>query len=310
MHLHLRGPTVFVDACRRQALRPQPTAARSSLRRVGVGLQRRSRVVAVGFSGCRRPAGRSGLGAEQAVRELGVDPFELLDRARARPARAARSSRTSCLRQRRTAIGCSWSGWATRRRRTSAGPAPRSLERPPACGTVATSIGSLADDDQLGALVEGLVLGGFGFSRRSDGAGAEPLTVTLTDLGAPSRGDARGGRRRRGRAGDGVVAGTLVRADARRTRRARPAGSLGTRGRRRRRTRPRGLGREAAGRRRVSAASSPSDAARRTTRGCCAWTTRPTKSRRRARRTSCSSARASRSTPVACRSSPVSRWRR
>ncbi|MBA2561110.1 MAG: leucyl aminopeptidase [Propionibacteriales bacterium] len=55
-------------------------------------------------------------------------------------------------------------------------------------GVTATSIASLADDDQLAAFVEGLVLGAFGFDRRSSANGddAHEPQVVLTDL-TPSR---------------------------------------------------------------------------------------------------------------------------
>ncbi|HSS68082.1 MAG TPA: leucyl aminopeptidase family protein [Nocardioidaceae bacterium] len=48
--------------------------------------------------------------------------------------------------------------------------------------TVATAIGARADDDQLAAFGEGVVLGGFRFSRKSERSKRKPATITLAGV--------------------------------------------------------------------------------------------------------------------------------
>jgi leucyl aminopeptidase len=141
-----------------------------------------ARVVAVGFSGSE---GRwtLGLGADRAVRDLGVDPFELLDRA------DVSSTGGDAVSHELLGVGGPGRlllvglGKETLRDYRRAGAVI--TRRASGLATVATSIGSLADDDQLAAFVEGVVLGGYGFSRRSADDTPAAVTVTLTDLGPP-----------------------------------------------------------------------------------------------------------------------------
>ncbi len=129
-----------------------------------------------------------GLGGEQALTNLGVDAFALLDRAKAKgeagevvslevfDAGAVEQVMLVGLGEERSRDY----------RRAGAAVARAARTRGPA----AASIGALADDDQLGAFAEGLVLGAFGFHRKSE----EPKpphapVVVLTDLAGPSRAD-------------------------------------------------------------------------------------------------------------------------
>ena len=131
-------------------------------------------------------AGRSALGAERhSSSDAGVDPVRRsLDRAEA-SGKGGEVVSHELLAQHGTVerLAPGRLGEETARDFRRAGAA---ITRAAAgCETVATSIGSLADDDQLGALVEGIVLGGFGFSRRSRSDGRQAPDVTLTDLGLP-----------------------------------------------------------------------------------------------------------------------------
>ena len=76
--------------------------------------------------------------------------------------------------------------------------------------TVATSLAALSDDAGLRALVEGLVLGSFGFHRRSDGAKEQPVSrVVLAGVSdAPERQQAL--ERALALAGAGWMARTLA----------------------------------------------------------------------------------------------------
>ena len=280
MHLHLRGPTVFVDACRRAAL---PTRARAAVGRTATSGDRPTRadVLAVGFTGAdgrwtlgagrrgrRRSAGRRPVRAARPRRAVGQGRrgrrHELLG-ARRPPSRlllvGLGDETTRDYRRAGAAITRAARRHADRRhldrlagrrrpaRGAGRGPRARRLRLQPHAPTTATP---------------------------------SPSTVTLTDLGA---------RRRRAER-DSVVDDAVARAMA--SWRARsyaltpsnekgpdPARGLGRGGRRRRRPRPRRLGRASGSQPRASAASSRSAAARRTTRGCCASTTRPRKRRRR-----------------------------
>ncbi|MEP6666390.1 MAG: leucyl aminopeptidase family protein [Nocardioidaceae bacterium] len=127
-----------------------------------------------------------GLGAEQALTELGIDPFALLDRAKAK----GRGGDVVSLEVFGTGAveQILLVGLGEERsvdyRRAGASVARAARTRGPA----ATSIGALADDDQLGAFAEGLVLGAFGFHRKSeDPKPPHAPVVVLSDLAGPSR---------------------------------------------------------------------------------------------------------------------------
>ena len=174
-----------------------------------------------------------GLAAEQALVELGVDPFALLDRAKASGdggevvslelfgvghADGSTGSTGSAGSTGSTGRGVDGDveqvmlvGLGTGRgqdyRRAGAVIARAARKRGPA----ATSIGALADDDQLAAFTEGLVLGSFGFSRKS-GDGKEPKApvVVLTDVSADEAAGGTGGASSR----QAVVDRATVRAKA------------------------------------------------------------------------------------------------
>ncbi|MFY9914738.1 MAG: M17 family peptidase N-terminal domain-containing protein, partial [Nocardioidaceae bacterium] len=152
-----------------------------------------ARIVAIGFSrgGDDTPAGASsqpgeyvvGLGAEQALRDLGIDPFAVLDRAQA----AGDGGEVVSLELFDQVGGSSVEqvmliGLGTGRgqdyRRAGAVLARTARDRGPA----ATSIAALADDDQLAAFTEGLVLGAFGFHRKSGENPAGAPRVVLTEM--------------------------------------------------------------------------------------------------------------------------------
>jgi leucyl aminopeptidase len=184
VHRHRRGPTVSEVS---QAEQPRPPLIEAS----SVSLaQTEASVLAVGFARDRGDAGdyTLGAGSDAALAALGVDGFELLQRARARGS-AGEVVAHEVLAADRLAlvvlVGLGDEG-SRAHRRAGAAIARTAKGR----GTCATSIGSLADDEELAAFVEGLVLGAFGFVRRSpprDAAGTEdeaagPLRVVLTDL--------------------------------------------------------------------------------------------------------------------------------
>lgn len=152
-----------------------------------------ARIVAIGFSrgGDDTPAGASsqpgeyvvGLGAEQALRDLGIDPFAVLDRAQA----AGDGGEVVSLELFDQVGGSSVEqvmliGLGTGRgqdyRRAGAVLARTARDRGPA----ATPIAALADDDQLAAFTEGLVLGAFGFHRKSGENPAGAPRVVLTEM--------------------------------------------------------------------------------------------------------------------------------
>jgi leucyl aminopeptidase len=144
-----------------------------------------ARVVAIGFTGSDGDY-TVGLGADQALASLDVDAFALLDRAKARGTGGS-------------VVTHEIFGHATIERVVLVGlgdQSPRDLRRAGAAvaraardrGPAATTLGALADDEQLGALVEGLVLGCFGFHRKTDQVKPPHAeTLVLTDLAGPSR---------------------------------------------------------------------------------------------------------------------------
>jgi leucyl aminopeptidase len=142
------------------------------------------RVVAVGFS----KAGADGeyvfgLEAEQALEELGVDPFALLDRAKASGSAGEVVGLELFGGDDQTTEQVMLVGLGQQEtqdyRRAGAVIARAARNR----GPVATSIGALADDEQLAAFSEGLVLGAFGFHRKS-GESKPPQSpiVVLSDM--------------------------------------------------------------------------------------------------------------------------------
>ncbi len=163
-----------------------------------------ARIVAVGFScadglpdgavrggagkGAEAGDGRGeyvvGLQAEQALGDLGVDPFALLDRAKATGSAGDVVSlelfggEDAPDVEQVMLVGLG-DGRAQDFRRAGAAIARAARTRGPA----ATSIGALADDSQLSAFCEGLVLGAFGFHRKSGETKAPKApVVVLTDL--------------------------------------------------------------------------------------------------------------------------------
>jgi leucyl aminopeptidase len=162
------------------------------------------KVLAVGFSRDDDEF-TIGLGADAALESLGLDPFGLLDRADA-DGSAGETVVHELLPDRATgpapgdveAVVLVGLGAGRPRDYRRAGAALTRVAR--VRSTVATSLGGLADDDQLAGLVEGLVLGGFGFLRRSAAGPQRGLDVTLTDV--------------RGRGRQHIVDGAIARAAA------------------------------------------------------------------------------------------------
>jgi leucyl aminopeptidase len=167
-----------------------------------------ARVVAVGFTRADSAVGKAGqseepgdyvlgLDAQQAVADLGVDAFTLLDRAKA----SGSAGEVVSLElfgfadedptvEQVMLVGLG-DGRGEDYRRAGAVVARTARRR----GPLATSIAALADDDQLGAFAEGLVLGAFGFHRKSEETKSRKApVVVLTDVtpgddkdGAPRR---------------------------------------------------------------------------------------------------------------------------
>jgi leucyl aminopeptidase len=144
-----------------------------------------AKVVAIGFTGSEGDY-TVAIGADEALHELGVDVFALLDRAGASGTGGATVGHEvfghgSVERVLLVGLG---SESPQDFRRAGAAVAREARSRGPA----ATSLGALADDDQLDALVEGLVLGSFGFHRKTgETKPSHAETIVLTDLGGPSR---------------------------------------------------------------------------------------------------------------------------
>jgi leucyl aminopeptidase len=157
----------------------------------GATVDSTSPLVAVGFSSDDGQL-TVGLGADASLARLGVDPFALLDRAgtvgNAGDIVVHELFDESAGLEAVVLVGLG-SGRPKDYRRAGAALVRTARGR----DSVTTSLGSLADDDQLAALVEGLVLGGFTFSRTSGGASAgrvssdPPVTVHLTDIGPRAR---------------------------------------------------------------------------------------------------------------------------
>ena len=169
--------------------------------------------------------------------------------------------------------------------------------------SVATSLAALTDDVGLRALVEGLVLGSFEFHWRSDGPQSQPVgkvvLAGLVDAEARTAAVARA----LAVAGAGWLARTLALVPSNvknpawlAEQAAEVGGPVGPEG-------P-GLGREAARRGGLRRSRRGRPGLRRTRPAWCAWTT-PRAAAGARRRTSSSSARASPSTPAACRSRPA-----
>ncbi len=140
-------------------------------------------------------------GAEEALGALGLDGFALLGRAQATGAggetvvhqlfptargSAARRSKTGAQQNGIEQVALIGLGEETLTDYRRAGAALARLAK--GKDAAASSIGSGADDDQLAAYCEGLVLGAFGFHRKSGQVKPPkaPLLV-LTDLGSPPR---------------------------------------------------------------------------------------------------------------------------
>ena len=139
-----------------------------------------ARLVAVGFSRSGEEY-TLGAAAEQALNELGIDAFALLDRTK--PEGKAGDTVVqevfgSSAVEQVLLVGLGAERAADYRRAGSV-VARAARTRGPA----ATSLAALADDDQLDALCEGLVLGAFGFSRTSGETKAPHApVVVLTDV--------------------------------------------------------------------------------------------------------------------------------
>jgi leucyl aminopeptidase len=177
-------PSLSVDPSVSAPARPQVVAHAGSLAE-SVGP-----VVAVGVSSDdgRLTVGR---GDDAALARLGVDPWAVLDRAGS-DGRAGdivvheRYDESGVETVLLVGLGA---GRPQDYRRAGAAVVRTARGR----GSVTTSLGALADDDQLAALVEGLILGGFVFSRTSTRSSRlakgfdSPLTVHLSDSGGRER---------------------------------------------------------------------------------------------------------------------------
>ena len=144
-----------------------------------------AKLVAIGFT---KSNGRYtlGLGADQALSELGLDAFALLDRAAAKGAGGSAVTHEIFDHPSVERVLLVGLGDETLRdyRRAGATVAREARNSGPA----ATGLAAFADDDQLGAFVEGLVLGSFGFHRKtSDAKAAHAETIVLTDQRGRSR---------------------------------------------------------------------------------------------------------------------------
>ena len=183
MQRHGRGPTVCEVSHLEQPRPPRVDIVQGGLTGSGAA------ALAVGFTGkADAGAGRNytlGAGSEAALGEIGVDAFELLQRAQAKGSAGEVVTREVLHADPlRLVLLVGLGGDSARDYRRAGAAIARSAR---GRGTCATSVGSLADDEQLGAFVEGLVLGGFGFARRSvpddtSTAGDEPLRILLVDL--------------------------------------------------------------------------------------------------------------------------------
>ncbi len=162
---------------------PQPLPPHLELTAAGLA-STDARLLAIGYTGTEGNY-TVGIGAADALQALGVDVFALLDRAQAAGSGGATIGHEvfGHPHVERVALVGLGEETTTDFRRAGAAVAREMRGRGPA----ATSIAALADDEQLGALVEGLVLGGFGFHRRStETSTAHAETIVLSDLvGAP-----------------------------------------------------------------------------------------------------------------------------
>ncbi len=133
-----------------------------------------------------------GADAARALDGLGVDAFALLDRAKASGEAGDLVSLELFGREGDTVVDQVMlvglgAGHGQDFRRAGAVIARAARTR----GPVATSIGALADDEQLAAFCEGLVLGAFGFHRKSEETAAPKApVVVLTDLAGDREPDA------------------------------------------------------------------------------------------------------------------------
>lgn len=127
-----------------------------------------------------------GPGAEALAEELGVDLFTVLDihRATGKPGEVTEHVVLDAANLRNTSlvklllVGVGDAGPAALRRAGAA-----LARRGKGHVTAATSVPAVADDDGLAAFIEGIVLGSFGFHRRSTPPPTLPLEqVVLTDL--------------------------------------------------------------------------------------------------------------------------------
>ncbi len=140
-----------------------------------------ARVVAVGFARADGDFMFSAV-AEAALASHGVDPFALLDRAQVKGDAGEIVTHevfTGDTVERVVLVGL---GEQTGRDYRRAGSAIARIAK--TTSPVATGLGSLADDESLGAFVEGLVLGSFGFTRKSAESAKTPGSpvVVLTDM--------------------------------------------------------------------------------------------------------------------------------
>jgi leucyl aminopeptidase len=146
-----------------------------------------ARLVAIGYTGSDGDY-TVGLGADAALSELGVDVFALLDRAEASGTGGTTVGHEVFGHdsvERVVLVGLGSEATADFRR-AGAALAREARTRGPA----ATSLGAMADDQQLDALVEGLVLGSFGFHRKTgDKKPPHAATIVLTDVAGRSRAD-------------------------------------------------------------------------------------------------------------------------
>ncbi len=147
-------------------------------------------VVAVGFS---RRHGETfpfvvDARAEGALERLGIDVFDCLESAEAEGTGGELVRRETLDSDPPSSVLMVGLGTGTPRDYRRAGASI--VRASQSTSAVATSIGGTADDAQLAALVEGLVLGAFAFRRSSEPGvddAARPLRVVLTDMTHPVR---------------------------------------------------------------------------------------------------------------------------
>ena len=139
-------------------------------------------VVAVGFTRAGEEYVVASAGVETLDR-LELDPFALLDRAKAKGTAGETVSHERFGDDGPRSVVLVGLGSHTSRDMIRAGAAvARIARRTTSSPAVATTIAAESDEGPLAAFVEGLVLGSFGFHRRSDELASEAPVVVLSDI--------------------------------------------------------------------------------------------------------------------------------